>query len=185
MDNNLDPTLRQEIRQSAGWGIAVGVLLTILGRAIALPFATAIALVLPFGWLFMLAGIIQLVYAVVSRRAGAFIWKLLLGVFYLAGGILVLLSPGITALALSFILAISILVQSILQVVYAFQIKPSRGWGWTLFSGIFGISLGVVIFAQGPAAVLWLLGLWFGLNLVFDGIGVFMSSFVVRSATKG
>jgi uncharacterized membrane protein HdeD (DUF308 family) len=185
MYTDLDPTSRQEIRQGAGWGIAVGVLLIILGIvAIALPFATAIALSLLFGWLFILGGIAQIVYAFVSRRAGSFIWKLLLGLFYLIGGIFVLLSPGIAALTLSLILAISILVQSVIQVIDAFQMKPTRGWGWTLFSGILGIILGILIFAQGPAAAVWLLGLWFGLNLLFDGIGVVMLSSMVRSATK-
>lgn len=186
MSTELELATRQDIRQAAGWGIAVGVLLIILGIvAIALPFATVIALSLLFGWLFMLGGIAQLVYAFVTRQAGSFIWKLLLGLFYLLGGILVLLSPGITALTLSLILAISILVQSVIQVIDAFQIKPAQGWGWTLFSGITGIILGILIFSQGPASAVWLLGLWFGLNLLFDGIGVLMLSSAVRSAAKG
>jgi uncharacterized membrane protein HdeD (DUF308 family) len=185
MSTELELATLREIRQAAGWGTALGVVLMVLGIvAIALPFATAIALSLLFGWLFILGGIAQLVYAFVTRRAGSFIWKLLLGLFYLLGGIFVLLSPGITALTLSLILAISILVQSCIQVVDAFQMKPARGWGWTLFSGILGVILGILIFAQGPAAAVWLLGLWFGLNLLFDGIGVVMLSSTVRSATK-
>jgi uncharacterized membrane protein HdeD (DUF308 family) len=137
-----------------------------------------------FGWLFILGASVQIVYAFVTRRAGSFIWKLLLGVFYLIGGILVLFAPGITALTLSVILGMSILVQSATQVVDAFQLKPAPGWGWTLFSGIIGIVLGILIFAQGPTAAVWLLGFWFGLNLLFDGIGVVMLSSTVRSATK-
>ncbi len=185
MYTNLDPTIRQEIRQGAGWGIAVGILLIILGIvAIALPFATAIALSLLFGWIFILGAIAQIIYAFVSRRAGSFIWKLLMGVFYLIGGIFVLLSPGITALTLSLILAISILVQSITQVIDAVQMRPAPGWGWTLFSGITGIILGILIFAQGPVSAVWLLGIWFGINLLSDGIGVVMLSAGVRSALK-
>jgi uncharacterized membrane protein HdeD (DUF308 family) len=182
---NLDPNTRQEIRQGAGWGIAVGVLLIILGIvAIALPFATAISLGLLLGWLFILGGIAQIVYAFVSRRAGSFIWKVLLGVFYLVGGIFALLSPGITALTLSLILGVSILVQSVTQVVDAFQMRPAQGWGWMLFSGMMGIILGIVIWSQGPAGAIGLLGLWFGLNLLSDGIGVVMLSSMVRSALK-
>lgn len=185
MYTDLEPTLRQDIRQGTAWGIAVGVLLIILGIvAIALPFATAIALSLLFGWLFILGGIAQIAYAFFSRRAGSFIWKLLLGVFYLIGGIFVLLSPGITALTLSLILGISILVQSVTQVIDAFQMRPAQGWGWTLFSGISGIILGILIFAQGPASAVWLLGIWFGFNLLFDGVGVVMASSLIRAAVK-
>jgi len=80
MYNNLEPTIRQEIRQGAGWGIAVGVLLIILGIvAIALPFATAIALSLLFGWLFILGAIAQIIYAFASRRARSFIWNIVAG----------------------------------------------------------------------------------------------------------
>jgi len=109
---------------------------------------------------------------------------LLLGVFYLIGGIFVLLSPGITALTLSLILGISIFVQSVLQVIDAFQMRPAQGWGWTLFSGITGIILGIIIWSQGPAGAIGLLGLWFGLNLLFGGIGVVMLSSGIRSALK-
>ncbi len=186
MYTNLDLTTRAQIRQGTSWGIAVGILLIILGIVgIALPFATAIALSLLFGWLFILGGVAQLVYAVLSRRAGAFIWKLLLGLFYLLGGIFVLFSPGIAALTLSLILAISILGQSVIQVITAFQMRPEQGWSWVLFSGITGIILGILIFAQGPASAVWLLGIWFGLNLFSDGIGVVMASSLIRSALKG
>lgn len=55
MYTNLDLTTRAQIRQGTSWGIAVGILLIILGIVgIALPFATAIALSLLFGWLFIL-----------------------------------------------------------------------------------------------------------------------------------
>lgn len=185
MYTNLDLNLRQEIRQGAGWGIALGVVLIISGiLAIALPLATAIALSLLFGWLFILGGITQIVYAIVSRRAGAFIWKLLLGVFYLLGGIFVLLSPGITVLTLSLILGISILVQSVTQVIAAFQMRPEQGWGWMLFSGITGIILGILIWSEWPVGAVWLLGIWFGCNLLFDGIGVVMVASLIRSALK-
>ena len=178
---NLDSTTRQQIRQGTGWGIALGILLIVLGiAAIALPFATAIALSLLFGWLFILGGIAQLIYAFVTRRPGSFIWKLLLGLFYLLGGIFVLLSPGITALTLSLILAISILGQSVPQVITAFQMRPEQGWIWVLFSGITGIILGILIFAQGTTSAVWLLGIWFGLNLLSDGIGVVMASSLIR-----
>lgn len=83
------------------------------------------------------------------------------------------------------ILAISILGQSVIQVITAFQMRPEQGWSWVLFSGITGIILGILIFAQGPASAVWLLGIWFGLNLFSDGIGVVMASSLIRSALKG
>ena len=185
MPTKPDSSLQQELHKAAGWGIAVGTLLAILGIvAIAVPLATAIAIGLLFGWLFILGGIIQMGYAFLTRSSGAFIWKLLLGVLYLLGGISVLFAPGIAALTLSLILAISIVVQSLIQVVTALQIRPEQGWGWVLFSGVTGLILGGLIWAQGPAGAVWLLGVWFGLNLLSDGIGLAMASCLIRAKLK-
>jgi uncharacterized membrane protein HdeD (DUF308 family) len=185
MYTELDPTTRQQIRQGAGWGIAVGILLIVLGIvAIALPFATAIALSILFGWLFILGGVGQIIYAFLSQPAGSFIWKLLLGIFYLIAGIIILVSPGIAAITLSLILGISILVQSVIQVIGAFQMKPAPGWGWVLASGILGIILGIFIWSEWPMGAVWLLGVLFGLNLLFDGIGVVMVASLLRSALQ-
>ena len=182
---DLDPETRQQIRQGTAWGIALGILLIILGIiAIAVPLITAIALSLLFGWLFIFGGIAQIVYAFLSRAAGGFTWKLLLGMFYLLGGISVLLSPGIAAVTLSLILGISILLQSVTQVITAFQMRPEQGWIWVLFSGITGIILGILIWSEWPIGAVWLLGIWFGFNLLSDGIGVVMVASGIRAALK-
>ena len=95
-----------------------------------------------------------------------------------------LFAPGIAALTLSLILAISIVVQSLLQVATAIQIRPEHGWGWLLFSGVTGLIVGGLIWAQGPAGAVWLLGVWFGLNLLSDGIGLAMASCLIRARLK-
>jgi len=96
----------------------------------------------------------------------------------------VLFAPGIAALTISLILAISIVMQSVVQVMTAFQMRPEQGWGWVLFSGIAGLLLGAVIWPQGPTGAVWLLGVWFGLNLLSDGIGMVMASSLIRSRIK-
>ena len=71
MSTKPDSSLQQELHKAAGWGIAVGTLLAILGIvAIAVPLATAIAIGLLFGWLFILGGIIQMSYAFLTRSSG-------------------------------------------------------------------------------------------------------------------
>ena len=55
----------------SGTGVVVGVLIVILGLiAIARPVYATIASTLVFGWLFIFAGIAQIVYAFGSRGAG-------------------------------------------------------------------------------------------------------------------
>lgn len=82
-----DPEVRDRERTGGlGTGIVVGVLLVSLGLvAIARPVYATIASTLVFGWMFIFAGIAQLVYAFGSRGAGQIVWKLLLGILYLGG----------------------------------------------------------------------------------------------------
>lgn len=181
MTSNL--TIHQKLRKSAGWGIAVGVLLVILGvAAISLPLVAAIATSLMFGWLFLFAGIAQIVYAIQCRHDQKHLfWKLLLGIFYILGGILVLAAPAIAALTLTLIIGISIFVQSVIQVVGALQMRSDTGWGWLLFSGITGIILGILVWSEWPSSAVWFLGIWFGVNLLSDGMGLLMSCSMLRS----
>lgn len=178
-----DPEVRDRERTGgAGIGIVVGVLLVILGLvAIARPIYATIASTLVFGWLFIFAGIAQIVYAFGSRLAGQIIWKLLLGVLYLGAGVVVLSNVLSGALTLTLILGITIFVQGVIQVIFAFGIRPARNWGWVLCSGILGIILGIFIWSEWPFNAAWLIGLWVGINLLSDGIWMITLSSLPRS----
>lgn len=173
---------REQITGS-GIGIVVGVLLVILGLvAIARPIYATIASTLVFGWLFIFAGIAQIVYAFGSRGAGKIIWKLLLGILYLGAGIIVLSNVLSGAIALTLILGITIFAQGVIQVILAFGIRSARNWGWVLFSGILGIILGIFIWSEWPFNAALIIGLWFRINLLSDGIWIITLSSLPRSA---
>lgn len=160
----------------------VGILLVILGLiAIARPLYATIASTLVFGWLFIFAGIAQIAYAFSSRGAGQIIWKLLSGVLYLGAGIVVLSNLLSGALALTLILGITIFSQGVIQVILAFAIRPNRNWVLVLVSGILGIILGIFIWSEWPFNAIWLIGLWVGISLLFNGIWMITSSLLPRS----
>lgn len=178
-----DSEVREKERTGgSGIGIVVGVLLVILGLiAIARPIYATIASTVVFGWLFIFAGIAQIVYAFRSHGAGKIIWKLLLGVLYLGAGIVVLSNVLSGALALTLILGITIFVQGAIQVILAFGIRPARSWVWVLVSGILGIILGIFIWSEWPFNAAWLIGLWVGISLLFNGIWMITLSSLPRS----
>jgi len=178
-----DPEVRDRERTGgSGTGIVVGVLLVILGLiAIARPVYATLASTLVFGWLFIFAGIAQIVYAFGSRGAGQVIWKLLLGVLYLGAGIIVLSNILSGAIALTLILGITIFVQGAIQVILAFAIRPARSWIWVLVSGILGVILGILIWSEWPFNAAWLIGLFVGISLLFNGIWMITLSSLPRS----
>ncbi|MDZ8262173.1 DUF308 domain-containing protein [Nostoc sp. ChiQUE01b] len=61
--------------------------------AIVFPFVATITSTFVFGWIFIFAGIAQIVYAFQSKGAGRVAWKLILGLLYLLAGILVVTNP--------------------------------------------------------------------------------------------
>ena len=69
---------------SSRWTTAIAVVTIVLGMiAIAFPFFASVASTLVLGWIFIFAGIAQIVYAFQSRGAGQVAWKLILGCLYL------------------------------------------------------------------------------------------------------
>lgn len=166
-----DPETRTPAINS-GWLTTIAILMIVLGAiAIAFPFFATVASTLVFSWVFIFAGIAQLVYAFHSRGAGQVVWKLILGLLYLLAGIFVLANPLQGVLAFTLVLGITIFVQGIIQVSLAFQLRrTSPKWLWMLVSGIAGIILGIFIWSSFPFSAAWLIGIWIGANLFFDGI---------------
>jgi uncharacterized membrane protein HdeD (DUF308 family) len=127
-------------------------------------FAPAIslaALVLLFGAYAFADGVLAVVTAV--RRRGADRWALLLleGIVGIAAGVLTLLWPGITALALLYLVAAWALVTGAFEIAAAIRLRKMITGEWLLaLSGIFSIALGVLlVLFPGPGAlalVIWI-----------------------------
>ncbi len=155
-----------------GWATPIAILMIGLGViAITFPFFVAVASTLIFGWIFILAGIAQILYAVQSGGVGHVVGKLILGLLYLLTGIFLVVNPLQGVLAFTLVLGITIFVQGIIQVAIAFQVRrASRNWGWMLVSGIVGIIFGIFVWSNFPFSAAWLIGLLVGINLLWDGV---------------
>ncbi|AFY35978.1 HdeD family acid-resistance protein [Calothrix sp. PCC 7507] len=174
----IEPEIDEQV-VSSGWttaiplvAVGIAILMIVLGIiAIAFPFFASVASTLLFGWIFIFAGITQIVYAFQSRGAGKVVEKLILGLLYLLSGILVVANPFEGVLALTLVLGITIFVQGVIQVAIAFQMRRiSSNWGLMLVSGIIGIIFGIFIWSNFPFNATWLIGTFIGINLLFDGV---------------
>ncbi len=180
-----DPEISDQVQVNPAWGIGIGILMIVLGViATTRPFFASIASALVFGWIFIIAGIVQIAHAFQSHRDGHIAWKLIISVLYLLAGILIVANPLQGVLTLTLVLGITIFVQSAIQVVMAFRMRPSRNWGWVLFSGIMGIILGIFIWSAWPFNADWIIGTWVGVNLLFDGIWILALSAGARPAVR-
>ena len=158
-----------EIRNSWGWFLGLGILLMLLGAVCIIGDVTAtFATVLFFGWLLLISGIVALVQAFSTRNWSGFFLHLLSALFRGFTGYLLVRYPLAGAASLTLILASFFVVTGIFRAIAAGAMKFPR-WGWAVFSGIVSVVLGVVLLAQMPVSSIWFIGFAIGVDLIFDG----------------
>jgi uncharacterized membrane protein HdeD (DUF308 family) len=159
----------EEIRNSWGWFLGLGILLMLLGAVCIIGDVTAtFATVLFFGWLLLISGIVALVQAFSTRNWSGFFLHLLSALFRGFTGYLLVRYPLAGAASLTLILASFFVVTGIFRAIGAGTMKFPR-WGWAVFSGIVSVVLGVVLLVQMPVSSIWFIGFAIGVDLIFDG----------------
>ena len=159
----------EEIRNSWGWFLGLGILLMLLGAICIIGDVTAtFATVLVFGWLLLFSGIIALVHAFGTRNWSGFFLNLLSALFRGFTGYLLIRYPLAGAASLTLILASFFVVSGMFRAIAAGMMKFPR-WGWAVFSGVVSIALGVMLLAQMPLSTLWFIGFAIGVDLICDG----------------
>jgi uncharacterized membrane protein HdeD (DUF308 family) len=159
----------EEIRNSWGWFLGLGILLMLLGAVCIIGDVTAtFATVLVFGWLLLFSGIIALVHAFGTRNWSGFFLNFLSALFRGFTGYLLIRYPLAGAASLTLILASFFVVSGIFRAIAAGMMKFPR-WGWAVFSGVVSVALGVMLLAQMPLSTLWFIGFAIGVDLICDG----------------
>lgn len=158
-----------EIRSSWGWFLALGILLMIIGAVCIVGDVTAtFATVLVFGWLLLISGIVALVQAFRTMNWPGFFLYLLSAVFRGFTGYLLIRYPLAGATSLTLILVSFFVVGGIFRAIGAGMMKFPR-WGWSVFSGVVSVVLGITLLVQLPVSSIWFIGFAIGVDLIVDG----------------
>jgi len=72
----------------------------------------------------------------------------------------------------SLLLAVYLLIDALGSFMLAQFVHPAKGWGWMVFNGVISIVLAALFLIGPPATSLWLVGLYVGINLLFDGMAL-------------
>ena len=138
--------------------------LFVLGDVVA---ATIISTIF-IGAVAMVAGIIEVINAFWTRKWGAFLWQILLGILYVAFGAALFTQPVSSALMLTYFLGLLLLMSGIVRILLSFSHWREAGW-LMLLSGIFGVLAGLIVLTGFPKTGLWVLGLVLGVDLISHG----------------
>jgi len=168
-----------------GMSIGLAILMIVLGcLAIALPLATGIGISILVGWIVVFGGFTYLAYAFAAKGAGAFLWRMLIGIAYVVGGFYLVLHPGLALQSLTLVLAAILFAEGLLQVIVFFQFRSLPGSGWVLFDGIVTLLLGFLIAYPWPLSSAWAIGTLVGINLLVSGFTRLMYSVEARRVLK-
>ena len=159
------------------WGLYLveGIVLIVVGvLALVLPPLATLAVTLLLGWLFVFSGAFGIVISLWLRHAPGFWWSLLSGVLAIAVGLLLLASPVQGAVTLTVVLVAFFLIDGVASIMFALHHRhdPGGRWGFILVSGIVTLVLAAVILAGLPGSAAWVLGLLFGIDMLFSGIAL-------------
>jgi uncharacterized membrane protein HdeD (DUF308 family) len=161
--------------------LGLGVISVIVGLlAISATFIATMASVMVFGILLIVAGITEIVHSFVARSGRSFALHVLAAVLYLFAGVFIIEDPVQAAVVLTLFLAASFLVGGVLRVLFSFSLdSPSRSW--VLLNGVIDVILGIMIFNRWPEASLWVIGLFVGIDLLFNGWTWIVLGWTLRS----
>jgi uncharacterized membrane protein HdeD (DUF308 family) len=169
------------IKKAAGASIGWGVVMILLGvLALFLPLATGIGVSIAVGWIIVFGGIAYVASAFSARGAGSFLWRLLIGVVYILGGLYLAFHPGLALASLTLAMALMFFFEGVLETVLFFQFRTLPGSGWVLFDGLVSLFLAYLIWRPWPGSSIWAIGTILGINLITSGLTRLMYSVAAR-----
>ncbi|MGV9315916.1 HdeD family acid-resistance protein [Streptomyces sp. NPDC003691] len=154
-------------------------LLTVLGSILVIAgivglvytgLATLTSMLL-FGWLLLIGGIVGLVQAVSSRGSDYFWLAVVVAALNIAAGVVVIRHPTGSAETLTLFAALLFLTGGLFRLVGSLVVRGPQ-FGWMLFQGAALLVLGILVLANWPESSRYVLGLFFSLALLFDGLGL-------------
>jgi len=181
----VDQDMLSTIKRHAGLGMALGIGIAIAGvLAIISPLIAGLSVTVAVGVLLIVSGVSRLFLAFKMGSFGRGLLMFTLGALTLVAGGYLVARPGMGLATLTLVLAAYLFVDGVFEIIYAFRLRPIKGWGWTLFSGIAALVLGIMIWRQFPVSGIWAVGTIAGIHMIFAGSSCASLSRAARGAAK-
>ncbi|WP_313896258.1 DUF308 domain-containing protein [Streptomyces sp. YIM 98790] len=175
--------------RSLSWLVVLGSLLVLAGL-VGLVYVGVATLtsVLLFGWLLLFGGVVALVHALASLHS-RYVWLgLVIAALNIAAGLILILHPEVSAAGLTLFAGLLFLSGGMFRLFGGLAVRGGE-MIWSMVQGAFGILLGILVLAEWPDSTRYVLGTFFSLALLFDGLGLIATGMggrqLVRMVTPG
>lgn len=140
--------------------------------AILTPHIATLAVELLLGGILTIGGVFGCALAIEARRTRRTVVGLLLSLITLAAGLLLLFFPWSGMVALTLFLSAYFIATGVLRLIFAWQVRTAGAAIWMATLGALAILLGTLIWTGLPGTAAWVLGLIFGIDLIFYGLSL-------------
>ena len=164
-------------RKSRGWLIASAILSIVVGLvALSSPLLFSVLIVQLLGAFVLAGGVISLFVSIFGKDVGPRGFNALFALIRIGAGVALLscVRSGLNLITLIF--ATYLTVEGIFGIWGALKIRQQDGWLFMLFNGMVTLVLGIMVYAHWPSGSARILGLFFGISLLFHGLSQLMLS---------
>jgi len=153
-----------------------GLIFIILGLVgIIFPTFMTIATVVFISWIMLFAGITAAYFTYISDKSDWLGW---LKSFILIGAaLLILFYPLSGAATIGLLLAIYFFMDAFAGFALASSVYPNRGWWLWIINALLSFGLAVVFLMNWPFSSIYMVGIFIGISLFFDGLALYMGGF--------
>lgn len=181
MEHRTNNAFKEITGASAAWAV----IMIVLGLlAVFIPLAAGIGMAVLVSWIIVWGGFTYVAFAFSGRDAGAFAWRLLIGIVYVAGGGYLLFHPQIALESLTLAMAVLFLVEGVVETAMFFQFRGGAGSAWILVDAIATLLLAYLIWRPWPSSSAWAIGTILGINLILSGLTWVMCSLAARKGLE-
>jgi uncharacterized membrane protein HdeD (DUF308 family) len=174
-----------ELSRHWGWLLAVGILSVILGTVgLGMTWMLTLASVVYFGVLLIVIGVAQLLQTFKAAGWRSTFLQILIGLLYLAAGIMVVSRPLLASLTLTWALGFALIIVGVMRIVVGVQHRGTSGWGAGVVGGIITLLLGLLILAKWPSDALWVIGLFLAIELIVNGYTQILVALAARRVRR-
>ncbi|PPD45610.1 MAG: hypothetical protein CTY15_03655 [Methylocystis sp.] len=172
-------------RAKWGWIVALGALF-ILGGAFALlnVFAATVVAIVYIAAAMVVAGAWEIITAFQMRPWGrAVLWGVV-GAMTLFAGVATARFPILAAVSFTALVGALLIAGGVIKMALAYQLRDLGRWELIAIAGALSFVLGALILAEWPASGLYVMGLFLGVNLLFEGVGWVAMGLAAKTAER-
>ncbi|MEV3979404.1 HdeD family acid-resistance protein [Nonomuraea sp. NPDC049758] len=175
----------QELSRSWWLLLIRGIAAIIFGvLALIWPGITLLVLVIFFGAYAIVSGVFEL-FAAFRHGARSRAWLIFSGIVGIVAGIMAFAWPGITSLALLYLIAFWAIISGISEIVAGVRLRKSIENEWMfIIAGILSVIFGVLLIiwpGAGMLSLVWLIGIF----AILYGIAMIVLSLRLKKFTRG